>query len=227
MTSQSRGAARSRPRRRTRREGDAELAPGTRDQDATARSRSEGSASRCSTGLSRAGHPRGCRARRDQPGRIPPSRGRRRAGRCSGLEAVSVTARDIDGDGIVVTDVLRERLSALAVEDDDAGRALQARKQVVLASLVIVETRGSPRGARTRGSSARVGFGSRLSLRSSQNQPRSSSKRRRGMRTTPSITVVRPRLVDPPADLGEVLPVLAGVLPPATNPHDPSEPACA
>src|SRR6188508_3069425 len=97
--------------------------------------------------------------------------------------------------------------------------------------------------------------GSRLSRRSSQNQPRSSSNRRSGMRSTPSTltgqsplhrerggvretgrfpTFSRRRgraggdrcspvgsgLVDEPADLRQVHPVLAGVLPPALDLDD-------
>ena len=42
-------------------------------------------------------------------------------------------------DGILVADVLRERVTGVAIENDDASRALKADKQVVLAPLVIVE----------------------------------------------------------------------------------------
>ena len=55
------------------------------------------------------------------------------------LEAVGVPSRDVDRDRILVTDVLGERLAALAVEHDDACRPLQADEQVVLAALVVVE----------------------------------------------------------------------------------------
>src|SRR6188508_1251868 len=70
-----------------------------------------------------------------------------------------------------------------------------------------------------------VGFGRMLSRRSSQNQPRSSSKRSSGIRTMPSTltwgySLVHACLVDRAADLGEVLPVLARVLPPAAHRHD-------
>src|ERR1051325_299673 len=43
------------------------------------------------------------------------------------------------GGGVLVADVLRERLAALAVEDDDAHHSLQAREEVALASLVVVQ----------------------------------------------------------------------------------------
>src|SRR5687768_4616043 len=68
-----------------------------------------------------------------------------------------------------------------------------------------------------------VGFGSALSRRSSLNHPRSSSKRSSGTRTMPATLIgssVRARVLDEPADLREVLPVLARVLPPAFDAHD-------
>src|SRR5207244_7406641 len=49
-------------------------------------------------------------------------------------------AGNVDGDRIVVADVLGERLAALEVEDDDPSRALDADEEVVLAPLVVVET---------------------------------------------------------------------------------------
>src|SRR5204863_8148162 len=43
------------------------------------------------------------------------------------------------GDGVVVADVLAERLARLAVEDDDAHHALEADEEIVLPALVIVQ----------------------------------------------------------------------------------------
>src|SRR6476619_5387426 len=55
------------------------------------------------------------------------------------LEAVRVAAGDVQRNGVLVADVLRERLARLAVEDDDAGHALEAAEEIVLATLVVVE----------------------------------------------------------------------------------------
>ena len=57
-----------------------------------------------------------------------------------GLEAVCIPSWDVDRDRILITDVLGERLAALAVEHDDACRPLHTDEQVVLAALVVVET---------------------------------------------------------------------------------------
>src|SRR5438874_3242784 len=56
------------------------------------------------------------------------------------LVAVRVDARHVDGDGVVVADVLRERLSGAAVEDDDPHGAGEAGEDVVLPALVEVQT---------------------------------------------------------------------------------------
>ena len=45
------------------------------------------------------------------------------------LEAVRVVPRDVDRDGIVLTDVLDERVARLPIEDDDAGRPLRQAKR--------------------------------------------------------------------------------------------------
>ena len=55
------------------------------------------------------------------------------------LEPVRVVARDIERDGIVLADVLGERLPRAAIEDDDASVPLEAYEEVVLAALVVVE----------------------------------------------------------------------------------------
>ncbi len=55
------------------------------------------------------------------------------------LEPVRVASRDVERDGIVVADVLGERLAAVAVEDDDTGLAGDAVEEIVLAALVVVE----------------------------------------------------------------------------------------
>ena len=55
------------------------------------------------------------------------------------LEPVRVASRDVERDGIVVADVLGERLAAASVEDDDPGLAGDAVEEVVLAALVVVE----------------------------------------------------------------------------------------
>jgi hypothetical protein len=60
------------------------------------------------------------------------------------LEAVGVPPRNPDRHRVVVADVDREGLAALAIEHDDAGDALQAGEEVVLASLVIVEAADDP-----------------------------------------------------------------------------------
>ena len=50
------------------------------------------------------------------------------------------------------------------------------------------------------------------------NHPRSSSCRRSGIRVTTRASLVRARLLDAAADVGEVAPVLAAVVPPAFDP---------
>ncbi len=55
------------------------------------------------------------------------------------LVAVREPARDPDRDRIVVADVDAHRLAAVAVEDDDTRRSGEAREEVGLAALVIVE----------------------------------------------------------------------------------------
>ena len=55
------------------------------------------------------------------------------------LEAVRVDAGDVDRGRVVVADVLGERLAGRPVEDDDAGRSLEADEEVVLAALVVVQ----------------------------------------------------------------------------------------
>ena len=57
-----------------------------------------------------------------------------------GLEAVGVMPRDVDRDQVVVADVLRESVAALAIEHDDSSHALEAGEEVVLAPFVIVQT---------------------------------------------------------------------------------------
>ena len=61
------------------------------------------------------------------------------------LEAVCVTAGDVDRDRVLVADVLGERLARVTVEDDDPRRALQAGEEVVLAAHVVVEPADHPR----------------------------------------------------------------------------------
>ena len=52
------------------------------------------------------------------------------------LVPVRVDSRDVDRDGILVTDVLGERLAGRAIEDDDADHPGQAEEYVVLPALV-------------------------------------------------------------------------------------------
>ena len=63
------------------------------------------------------------------------------------LEAVRVTAGHVDGDGVLVADVLGERLAGRTVEDHHAGRPAHADEQIVLAPLVVVQ---APHDARAR-----------------------------------------------------------------------------
>ena len=56
-----------------------------------------------------------------------------------GLVAVRVRSRDVERDRVVVADVLGERLARVAVEHDDAHHAADAREEVVLPTLVVVE----------------------------------------------------------------------------------------
>src|SRR5213082_3468474 len=55
------------------------------------------------------------------------------------LVSVRVNPRDVDGDGILVADVLGERLAGCAVEHDDAHHAAEAHEDVVLPALVVVQ----------------------------------------------------------------------------------------
>ena len=55
------------------------------------------------------------------------------------FEAVRVVPGDVDGDGILLADVLRERVAARAVEHHDPGGPAEAREEVVLPALVVVE----------------------------------------------------------------------------------------
>src|SRR5262249_24599507 len=56
-----------------------------------------------------------------------------------GLEAVGMPAGDVEGDGIVVADVLGVGLACRAVEDNDARHSQQAGEEIVLAALVVVQ----------------------------------------------------------------------------------------
>jgi len=53
------------------------------------------------------------------------------------LEAMRVDPGDVDRDRVLLADVLVEGLTRRAVEHDDASRAAEARKEVVLAPLVV------------------------------------------------------------------------------------------
>src|SRR5262249_41010285 len=55
------------------------------------------------------------------------------------LVAVRMPAGDVDRDGIVVADVLRERLPGLAVEHHDPDHPLEAHEEIVLPTLVVVQ----------------------------------------------------------------------------------------
>ena len=55
------------------------------------------------------------------------------------LEAMGVVAGDVDRHRVLVADVLAEGLTRLAIEDDDAGGALEAGKKVVLPAHVVVK----------------------------------------------------------------------------------------
>ena len=55
------------------------------------------------------------------------------------LEAVGVPAGNPDRHRVVVADVDRERLAALAIEHHDAGDAVEAGEKVVLTALVVVQ----------------------------------------------------------------------------------------
>ena len=108
-----------------------------------------------------------------------------------GLEAVRAAPGHVDRDRVLVSDVLGERLAGLEVEDDDPRRAARDRRR---------DRPGLARGSGDRGSRpAReketfvcfIGFSSKLARWISKNQPRSSSKRRSGMRRRPSITCWR------------------------------------
>ena len=55
------------------------------------------------------------------------------------LVTVGVDARHVDGDPVVVPDILRERLARHPVEDDDAHHSGEADEEVVLSALVVME----------------------------------------------------------------------------------------
>jgi hypothetical protein len=61
-----------------------------------------------------------------------------------GLEAVSVTSRNIDGNWVGFSYVRTEDFAGRAVEDDDAGGADQTGEEVVLSAIVIVEAADHP-----------------------------------------------------------------------------------
>jgi len=55
------------------------------------------------------------------------------------LEAVRVATGDVDADGVLVADVLAERLAALEIEDDDPSRPLHADEKIILAAFVVMK----------------------------------------------------------------------------------------
>ena len=55
------------------------------------------------------------------------------------LVTVRMQTRHVDRDGVVVTDVLGERLPGRQVQDDDAHHSRETDEDVVLAELVVVE----------------------------------------------------------------------------------------
>ena len=55
------------------------------------------------------------------------------------VQPVSVAARNVERHGVVIADVLGESYPGLPVEHDDTRRSLEAREEVVLAALVVVE----------------------------------------------------------------------------------------
>ena len=101
------------------------------------------------------------------------------------LEAVRVAAGDVEGDRVLVADVLGVGLTALAIEHDDARRPVADRRRDRPGP---ARDSGGPRMTPRRENETfvcDVRRGSRLSRRSSMNQPRSSSNRRSGTRTMP------------------------------------------
>src|SRR5437899_11983419 len=56
-----------------------------------------------------------------------------------GLVPVCVPTGYVDGDRVLVADVLREDRPGLTIEDDHPGGPAQAREEIVLTSLVVVE----------------------------------------------------------------------------------------
>ena len=83
------------------------------------------------------------------------------------LVAVRVDARDVDADGIVVADVLGERLAALPVEHDDAHHPVHAQEEIVLPALVEVQPAHDPASRRDE-----VGLAERLRERPGAHQLR-------------------------------------------------------
>jgi len=55
------------------------------------------------------------------------------------LEAVRVATWDVERDGVLVADVLGERLARFAIEHDDACRPFEAHEEIVLSALVVME----------------------------------------------------------------------------------------
>ena len=135
------------------------------------------------------------------------------------LEAVGVASRDVQRHGVVVADVLGERRAGEAVEHDDAGRPLQAGEEVVLATLVEVK---APDDALTR--ERNIGLDRLLGACSPCGSRKTTLARPRGGKGDPhdplDAHLLAPVSLDRATDLREVLPVLAGVLPPAAHRHD-------
>ena len=134
------------------------------------------------------------------------------------LEAVRVVARDVDGDRVVVADVLGERLAGLAVEDDDARHALQADEEVVLAALVVVEAadHAAAREGDVRLRASASAAGSRAAARrTSRARPRSAAA---GSGGGPSITrACSRRCASIRAPISRQRLLRARVLPPAAD----------
>src|SRR5207248_8864730 len=55
------------------------------------------------------------------------------------LVAVGVPARDEDRHGVVVSDVDRERLAAVPIQNNHPDHPVQAREEVALTTLVVVQ----------------------------------------------------------------------------------------
>ena len=56
------------------------------------------------------------------------------------LEPMCMAARNIDSEGVLFPDVLAEDVTGLAVQDDDARHAGETSEEIILASLVVMET---------------------------------------------------------------------------------------